>query len=81
MKDINPIKLAEFRNEMMEILKEKFDKYQNIWKNSETEYLLFKLKQQLKQIRLYTVNSEITKRKLLHIANYCYFIYEKLKEV
>jgi len=80
MKDINPVKLAEFRNEMMEILKEKFDKYQNTWKYVDIDYLLFKLKKQLNRIDINDNHRYIQKR-LLNVANYCYFIYERLKKV
>ena len=52
MKNINPIKLSEFRNEMMEIFREKFNKYTNTWKHIDIEYLMFKLKEQLKRIYL-----------------------------
>ena len=78
MRNIEPIKLAEFRNEMMYILKKKSNKYQNTWKNVEIDYLLYKLKKQLSRINLKDTNKYIQKR-LLHIANYSYLIYQKLE--
>lgn len=78
MKTNNPLKLTEFRNEMLKILTKKFDKHQDSWKYVDIEYLIIKLKEQLKRIYLDNNHNESNKKRLLHIANYCYLIYQKL---
>jgi len=64
---------------MQEILNEKFPKYRNTWKTVELDYLLYKLRNKLIPLSLEMPLK--AKRELVHIANYCYFLYSRLGDI
>lgn len=75
--------LNKFQDKMISILKEKFEKYENTWKNTKDIFnLKNKLINQLETLRLnnlrYKSDKRKAKRKLIHIANYSYFLYTLL---
>jgi len=73
--------MYKFFIQMEKILNEKRHKYKgDTWKISNLDFLLSKLKEQLDSID-YTENKEQTKRKIIHIANYCFFIYSRLNSM
>jgi len=76
---IDIIKIHQFSTEMIKILREKSKIYKDIWKITYLDNLINKLKKQIKTID-YRNNIKRTKRQLLHIANYCYFIYQRLND-
>jgi len=76
---IDIIKIHQFTIEMIKILREKLKIYKDTWKTIYLDNLIHKLKEQVKEIS-YRNNIKRTKRQLLHIANYCYFIYQRLND-
>ncbi|KKM23392.1 hypothetical protein LCGC14_1615650 [marine sediment metagenome] len=77
-------KLKEFTIEMSNILEEKFEKYKDSWKTTSIGELRPKIGEQMKGITDiimtgYEFDREKVKRKLLHIANYCFFLYNRLE--
>lgn len=74
--------IEKFQNEMITILNDKFNKYKDTWKTVKFhklyENLDFQIDKLFKNISL--TNQEL-KRTLIHIANYCYFIYIRLEGV
>ena len=78
--------VKKFAEEMEKILDEKFDKYQNGWKDEEFYRLRLSLNDQLDNLVVYETNNidykkekARAKRILTHIANYCLFIFTKIK--
>ncbi len=77
--------LAFFTTEMMDMLKEKFGKYEDSWKDNSLGELRAKMDEQIKEISN-IISPKIdfdrgqVKRKLIHIANYCSLLYNKLEE-
>jgi len=72
-------KLANFMLRMDEILKEKSEKYKDLWEICNLGILVGKLKEQVNKLVI-TEDIENPKRTVLHIANYCLFIYNRLQE-
>ena len=81
--------LKEFIDEMIKILEEKRPKYKDTWMKCGIETLKTKLNEQTENWFIDSVilknsiipeNKENTKRNLIHIANYCYFLYSRLSE-
>ena len=70
----------EFVLEMEKILTEKFEKYQNTWQTCNLGTLIGKLHEQVNQLVILKEDNKKAKRTLLHIANYCYFLYIRLTE-
>ena len=70
--------LNEFVNKMLEVLIEKQEKYKDTWKTCD----FLRLKGQLfNRANELGITSKSTKRKLIHIANYCYFLYTRLENI
>jgi len=69
--------MYRFFIQMEKILNEKKDKYKDTWKTANLHFLLEKLKEQLDSID-YKDDIEKTIRKIIHIANYCFFIWNIL---
>jgi len=68
-----------FQKEMLNILKQKNKKYNDTWKTSDIYYLKNKLRKQLDSTFFHNPEKvKRAKRQLLHIANYCYFLYTKI---
>jgi len=86
--------LEKFREEMKKILDEKLPKYQDTWKIVPLGSLKHKIVKQLGGLvfhisdllprelaqKVDIAHKNKMKRKLLHIANYCFFLYTRLKE-
>lgn len=70
----------EFISHMKNVLEDKnFEKNTpDIWKTCELEVLQNKLISQAITLDLKILTSRRSQRKLLHIANYCYFLYTRL---
>jgi len=72
----------DFNYAMLKIIEEKEKKYKEQWKTDDVYLLADKL--QLTNELLYTIASfngiekERSKRLLLHLANYCFFLYTRL---
>lgn len=81
--------LQEFAEKMEEMLKIKKVKYQDTWKIMPIGELKAKLDKQMENWVIDSIilinsiipeNKEDTKRNLIHIANYCYFLYIRMSE-
>lgn len=81
--------LKEFVDGMIKILEEKRLKYKDTWKTIPIAELKAKLDKQTENWVIDSIilinsiipeNKENTKRNLIHIANYCYFLYSRLSE-
>ena len=81
--------LDKFVKEMIKVLDEKYEKYQDSWKDTNSGDLRAKLKEQVENLNnIITSNTEFKKpgyeekvrRILIHIANYCCFLYDKFGE-
>ncbi|KKL89884.1 hypothetical protein LCGC14_1910180 [marine sediment metagenome] len=76
--------LKDFMGKMFDVLEEKFEKYRDSWKTIPIGELRPKINEQI-QIISDIISTDIdwdreqVKRKLLHIANYCFFLYSKLE--
>ena len=79
----------KFVVEMVKVLDEKFDKYQDSWKDKNSWYLRVKMKKQVEELNnIITSNNEYkntdynkkVRRKLIHIANYICFLFDKFSE-
>ena len=79
----------KFVDEMIKVLDEKFEKYQDSWRDTNSGDLRAKLKEQVKDLNnLITSNIEFKKpdyekrvrRKLIHIGNYSGFLHDKFSE-
>jgi len=70
---------------MEKILNEKKSKYNDTWKTANLSFLIGKLKEQLDSIDIISlrrnISKEKTKRKLIHISNYCFFLYTRINEI
>ena len=78
------IDAIDFSYLMKEVLNEKFPKYNDSWKNTGIGELRAKIDEQMKDISDIIVekidwDKEIVKRKLIHVANYCYFLYNNIE--
>lgn len=73
------IDLSTFAEEMKKVLDEKFEQYKDSWKTMDLGFLKYKLDDMAKNTYVYKPESN-PKRKLIHIANYCYFLYNRLAE-
>ena len=69
-----------FAEEMDKVLDEKFDKYQDSWKEVDLASLKIKLDAQVSEYMFKEYLQEDSKRTLVHIANYCLFILTRLNE-
>lgn len=68
----------KFMKAMLEILEEKQKDYKDTWKTANLDFLQDLLIEQT--ITLVPTNSKRSKRKLIHIANYCYFLYTRIEQ-
>lgn len=75
LNDRTYIKIAKFTNEMTKILEEKLPIYEDSWKTCDLIILQNKLAKQLDKPRFF-----LDKRALIHVANYCFLIAERLGE-
>ena len=71
----------EFNRKQIAILKEKEDvKYKDkSYKDEDEDDLIDQLEEQLDKFEYADENDEYRQRRLLHIANYAFFLYVKLK--
>lgn len=74
----NKMSLEEFTKEMEKILTEKYDKYKDTWKDCPINLIIYKLSKQLDA--LYEADIDRSERIAIHIANYAYLLYQRLKE-
>jgi len=78
--------IRKFAEEMEKILDEKFEKYQDRWKETELYGLKDRLNYQFDKLVIFNdminnpKNKEETKRVLLHISNICLLIFTRLNE-
>ena len=75
--------IKKFAEEMEKIIDEKFEKYQDGWEEAQLYDLKHSLNEQFEKLAVnpYIPNSfKKTKRNLIHIANYCLFIFTKLNK-
>lgn len=78
--------IKNFTEEMEKILKEKYKKYKDGWKETNIYELRRLLNKQFSKLTIYNdyennrKHLEETKRKLIHITNYCLFIYTILEK-
>lgn len=84
-KRYTPDNAEEFGYEMEDVLEEKFPKYKDSWKNASISELRTKMDKQIFFIsKIITTkiewDKEKVRRKLLHVANYCFFLYNRLGE-
>ena len=79
----------KFVVEMVKVLDEKFEKYQDSWKDTNSGDIRAKLKEQVEDLNnIITSNTEFKKpgyeekvrRILIHIANYCCFLFNMFME-
>lgn len=70
--------LEKFAEQMEEILEEKSKQYQDFWRTCNLGTLAGKLKAQVRKLVFFKNYKSRAKRTLIHIANYCYFIYNRL---
>ncbi len=76
--------VKKFAEEMEKVLDEKFEKYQDSWKDENLSELKKSLDKQKRKLTLafdnnyYYKDKEETKRTLINIANYCLFIFTGL---
>jgi hypothetical protein len=85
IKIVENTNLEEFKEEMNKILKEKYPKYKDSWKCDGIGIIRDKMDYQMKSISNIIMScvdwdQKEVKRKVLHIANYCLFLYNKLSE-
>lgn len=62
------------------ILKEKHKEHQDLWKTCNVEVLTDRLFRQIRTLVLGILTPQRIKRKLIHIANYCFFLYTRLEK-
>lgn len=77
--------LLEFATEMIKVLNEKTEKYHNDFKNTTISILRNRMNEQTKDISKIIVGNILwdkdkVKRKLHHIANYCFLLCNKIDE-
>ena len=74
--------LLEFATEMIKVLNEKTEKYKGDWETTHVNTLLKCIEDQLEKLKDPILNDGIPyrKRRLLHIANFCFLLYNKLIE-
>ena len=77
--------LLEFATEMIKILNEKSEKYQDDFKNTTIGVLRERMNEQIKDISKAVCGNILwdrvkVKRKLYHIANYCFLLCNKIDE-
>jgi len=70
--------LGKFAKAMEKILNEKEEKYNDMWTICELKELMEKLQDQVDSIVKLDINEHLAMRRLIHIANYCYFLYNRL---
>ena len=83
----NEIFLDEFYYECDDVLDEKLPKYLESWKTAPFSELRGKMLKQMEKLVLGKKFTELTyiekekmRRATIHIANYCFFLYNKLGE-
>ena len=82
----NKIEAYEFGYEMEEILQEKLSKYKDSWKTTSILKLHNKMIEQIEKMphieyhHLTDIDRIKARRRLIHIANYCFFLYNRLGE-
>ena len=71
----------DFTKKQIVILKEKENEQykDDSWKDLDEDDLIDELEGQLDRFEEYEVDKEFRQRRLLHIANYAFFLHEKLK--
>jgi len=77
-------KLLTFVNQMIVILKEKEKENPNdLWKSLELGFLKYHLDKQINKPFLLDgkENQERTKRNMIHISNYCFFIWSRINKL
>jgi len=79
--------IKKFTDEMIKILQEKLPEYTNTWKTVDLKTLQNKMKEQIEKGNIFNVilrdsyiTKEKTRRRLLHIANYCFFLYNRIED-
>ena len=83
MKSLKELKLdldvLYFTQAMKDVLNEKSNKYQNLWKTCDLPLLKTKLLNHLYALEL-DIKPSRAKRELVHISNYALFLYTRLKD-
>ena len=79
--------IKKFTDEMIKILQEKLPEYTSTWKTVDLKTLQNKMKEQIEKGNIFNVilrdsyiTKEKTRRRLLHIANYCFFLYNRIED-
>jgi len=72
--------LGKFVKAMEKILNEKEEKYSDMWTICELKELMVKLQDQVDSIVKLDINEHLAMRKFIHIAIYCYFLYNRMSE-
>ena len=74
--------LNEIIDKMDKILINKKYKYQDSWKICDISFLMIKLNQKCQEIFLYDATCQYNEflKELLHIFNYAFFLYYRIKE-
>lgn len=75
-----PIFLGEFAIEMNKVIEEKKEKHKELWKEVPMENLIDLFDEQISEWRTkrHSMHYSVEMRKMIHIANYCCFIYYRL---
>jgi len=78
----------KFQKNMINVLIEKAEKYKNKWKTTGYNGIFFKLTSIVNSMinitnitNMNPNNPKKTQRKLIHIANYAYFLYTRLESI
>jgi len=72
-----------FAEEMEKILDEKFEKYQDSWKDEDLDSLVRYLNEQVRKLNKLLLKRIINKkdlRRLVHIANQCLILFTRLNK-
>lgn len=69
--------LPKFIKNMIDVLDIKNIKYKNTWKDVSIQILINKLNRHVKILST-SKDNLVIKKQLIHISNYCYFIYTRL---
>lgn len=70
-----------FAKKIEKMLDEKFDKYQDLWKEEDLALLKAKLNAQVSEYMFQEYLQEDSERTLVHIAVYCLFILTRLNRL
>lgn len=69
--------LLKFVEEMEKVMEEKAGE-KGIWRQQTLENLKLELEKQVKNLIFHSTYNDRAKRSLIHIANYCFFLYENI---